>query len=274
VSVDVLDFQFLQSFLRQRCAIVLGDDKHYLVEARLSPIARDLGLDTAGEVVRTLRARKDVGLEDRVVEAMTTNETSWFRDLQPFEAIRAEVIPEILDRNRPARHLAVWSAAASTGQELYSLALMLDQHFPELAGWRVELVGTDLNSAVLEKARAGRFSGLEINRGLPAALIARYFTREGAHFVVSPEIRSRVRFEKMNLAGPWVGLPKFDLVLLRNVLIYFDAEDKRRILEKALAQLNPGGYLLLGAAESPYGLLRGVTSVSILGTTFYRTEVA
>jgi chemotaxis protein methyltransferase CheR len=274
MSVAVPEFQFLQTLLRHRSAIVLGDDKHYLVEARLSPIARSLGMDTATDVVRHLRDSRDTHLEERVVEAMTTNETSWFRDVAPFEAIRTAVLPEIIERNARSRRLAVWSAASSTGQELYSVALMIETHFPEVWSWQVDLVGTDLNTAVLEKARSGAFSGLEINRGMPAAMIAKHFSRDGANFVISEAMRSRVRFEKLNLAGRWPTMPRFDLILLRNVLIYFDVDDKRRILESALAQLSPGGYLLLGAAESTFGVLQGTPSVSINGTTFYRTEVA
>jgi chemotaxis protein methyltransferase CheR len=272
MTVAVPEFQFLQELLHKRSAIVLSDDKHYLVEARLAPIARDLGLESAEEVVRELRRTGDRVLQDRLVEAMTTNETSWFRDIHPFNALRDTILPELIERNRASRSLAVWSAASSTGQELYSIALLLDAHFPEVEYWRLELIGTDLNATIVERAKAGSFSGLEINRGLPATMIARYFLRDGANFVIHEKVRNRVRFQQLNLAGAWTGLPRFDLILLRNVLIYFDVRTKRQILESAIHQLTPGGYIALGGAESPTGIVDGLKSVMVGGATFYRPE--
>jgi chemotaxis protein methyltransferase CheR len=272
MTVAVPEFQFLQELLHKRSAIVLSDDKHYLVEARLAPIARDLGLGSAEDVVRELRRTGDRVLQDRLVEAMTTNETSWFRDVHPFNALRDTILPELIERNRPARNLAIWSAASSTGQELYSIGLLLDSHFPEVEFWRLELIGTDLNATVVERAKAGSFSGLEINRGLPAAMIARYFVRDGANFVIHEKIRNKVRFEQLNLAGAWAGLPQFDLILLRNVLIYFDSDTKRRILEAAGRQLAPGGYLALGGAESPTGIVDGFQTLMVGGAAFYQPK--
>jgi len=272
MTVAVQEFEFLKELLHERSAIVLSDDKHYLVEARLAPIARDLGLESAEAVVRELRRTGNRDLRDRLVEAMTTNETSWFRDMHPFNALRDVIFPELIERNRPSRNLAIWSAACSTGQELYSIALLLDVHFPELEDWRVTLVGTDLNAAVVKRAASGSYSGLEINRGLPAALIARYFTRDGANFTVDERIRSRTRFQQFNLAGPWTSLPRFDLILLRNVLIYFDLGTRRTILEAAMRQLIPGSYLSLGGAESPNGIVDGLETVMAGGATFFRPE--
>jgi chemotaxis protein methyltransferase CheR len=272
VSVAVPEFEYLQDVLHKHSAIVLSEDKHYLVEARLAPIARDLGLDSVEDVVRTMQKGTERGLQERVVEAMTTNETSWFRDIHPFNALRDVVLPELIERNRNARTLSVWSAASSTGQELYSVALLLDDHFPEVEYWNLELLGTDLNNSVVERARTGSFSGLEINRGLPAALIARYFVRDGANFVIHDKLRNKVRFQKLNLAASWFGLPVFDLILLRNVLIYFDPQTKKRILEGAARQLRPGGYLAMGGAESPLGITDCFETVAIGGATFYRTE--
>ncbi len=272
MTVAVPEFQFLQELLHKQSAIVLSDDKHYLVEARLAPIARDLGLESAEDVVREVRRTGNRALQDRLVEAMTTNETSWFRDVHPFNALRDAVLPELIEKNRSARSLAIWSAASSTGQELYSVALLLDAHFPEVEFWKLDLVGTDLNRAVVERAAAGSFSGLEINRGLPATMIARYFTRDGANFVIHDKMRSRVRFQTLNLAGLWAGLPRFDLILLRNVLIYFDLATKRQILEAASRQLAPEGYLSLGGAESPIGIVDRFEAVRVGGATFYRPE--
>ncbi|HXX91523.1 MAG TPA: protein-glutamate O-methyltransferase CheR [Acidimicrobiales bacterium] len=271
MTVAVPEFQYLRDVLHKHSAIVLADDKQYLVEARLAPIARDLGFDSVEDVVREMR-RGDRGLQDRVVEAMTTNETSWFRDVHPFNALRDTILPELIDRNRESRTLSVWSAACSTGQELYSVALLLDAHFSEVEYWNLELLGTDLNNTVVDRARAGSFSGLEINRGLPAAMIARYFVRDGANFVIHARLRNKVRFEKFNLAAQWTGLPTFDLILLRNVLIYFDQPTKKQILDAACRQLAPWGYLAMGGAESPIGITDTLETVAIGGATFYRPE--
>jgi len=272
MTVAIPEFEYLQDVLHKHSAIVLSEDKHYLVEARLAPIARDLGFDTVEEVVREMKRGTDRALQERVVEAMTTNETSWFRDIHPFNALRDTIFPEIIERNKSNRTLSVWSAASSTGQELYSIALLLDSHFPEVEYWNLELLGTDLNNTVLERARAGSFSGLEINRGLPATMIARYFARDGANFVIHEKLRSKVTFRKLNLAAPWVGLPVFDIIFLRNVLIYFDPQTKKQILESAARQLRPGGYLAMGGAESPLGITDCFETVAIGGATFYRTE--
>jgi len=272
MSVALPEFEYLQDLLHRHSAIVLSEDKHYLVEARLAPIARDLGLATVEEVVREVQKGADRGLQERVVEAMTTNETSWFRDIRPFDALRDVIFPEIIERNRATRTLSIWSAACSTGQELYSIALLLDEHFPEVEHWHLELLGTDLNNTVVERARAGSFSGLEINRGLPAKMIALHFRRDGANFVISDRVRAQVRFERRNLAEPWTGLSRFDLILLRNVLIYFDQPTKKRILEAAGRQLADGGHLALGGAESPLGITDVFTPRIVGGATFYRTE--
>ncbi|MDA8291763.1 MAG: protein-glutamate O-methyltransferase CheR [Actinomycetota bacterium] len=265
------DFRFLQGFLHDRSAIVLGEDKQYLVESRLLPVLQRHGAESIADLVRALR-RGDAAVETSVVDAMTTNETSWFRDAAPFEALRTYVIPELVASNVTRRRLAVWSAACSTGQELYSVAMLLDSEFSDVASWHLDLHGTDLSTAVVERARAGVFSPLEINRGLPAAHLVRYFNREGARFVISDSLRSRARFQTFNLARPWPQVQDYDIILLRNVLIYFDVDTKRHVLESARAHLRPGGFLLLGTAETPRGLVTGLRPVSVGATTVFRRE--
>lgn len=265
-------FTFFRDFVRARSAIVLSDEKRYLVEARLSPVARRAGLAGLDDLVRAMRSRTDPSLETAVLDAMTTNETSFFRDRTPFEALREQVIPDRIARNAQRRQLAVWSAACSTGQEPYSLAMLLDASFPELAGWKIDVLATDISVAALAKAREGRFSALEINRGLPASHLLTYFAREGADFRIADRIRSRVRFEQMNLAEPWPFVPSQDVILLRNVLIYFDAPTRQQILAAVRAHLRPGGYLLLGAAETTRELVQGLVSVPAAGTTVYKLE--
>lgn len=273
IATTDADFRFLQQFLYERSAIVLGEDKHYLLDSRLPPVLRRVGSESVSDLVRALR-RGDPSLETAVVDALTTNETSWFRDGAPFEALRRHVLPELVAENSLRRCLSIWSAAASTGQELYSIAMLLDAEFPEVASWRLDLHGTDLSTEVIERARTGRFSALEINRGLPAAFLVRYFRREGAHYVIADSLRSRVRFEQLNLVKPWPPRQDYDLILLRNVLIYFDEPARRRVLAAVRDHLRPNGYLVLGTAETPRGLVGGLVAVSAAGATFFRLEQA
>jgi chemotaxis protein methyltransferase CheR len=267
------DFRFLQQFLFDRSAIVLAEEKQYLVESRLLPVVHSTGVASITDIVKALR-RGDRSIETAVVDAMTTNETSWFRDAAPFEALRKVILPDLIATNVSRRRLSIWSAACSSGQELYSTAMLLDAEFSELASWHVDLFGTDLSTAVVAKARAGRYSALEINRGLPASHLVRYFKRDGASFVIDDALRSKARFELFNLARPWPPIQDFDVILLRNVLIYFDIPTKQRVLEQARAHLRPGGYLMLGTAETTRGLIDGFTSVTTAGTAVYRREEA
>ncbi len=269
VSIEAADFSFVRDLVFARSAIVLGDDKHYLIESRLAPLAREFGFGTLGGIIRELRTKADSPLAERVVEALTTNETSWFRDIRPFEALREVIVPALIRARSADRRLSIWSAACSTGQEIYTVAMILED-FPELASWRVDLLGTDLNTEVLERARSARFSALEVNRGLPAHYLARHFTPDGTQFQLVDAIRRRVRFEKLNLSAHWPALPPFDVILMRNVLIYFDTETKRRILEAAHRQLTNHGYLMLGAAESTLGIVSTFTPVQVGGTVVYQ----
>ncbi|HEV7206608.1 MAG TPA: protein-glutamate O-methyltransferase CheR [Jatrophihabitans sp.] len=271
VSTD--DFTFVADFLRQRSAISIGPGKEYLVESRLTPLARDIGLADLNALIGELRRPfPDPSIRDRVVEAMTTNETSFFRDQHPFEAMRTTLVPQVIERNAGVRRLNIWSAASSTGQELYSIAMLLDSNFPELQNWDVTLMGTDLSTDVLARAREGRFSALEVNRGLPAPMMVRYFERAGAEYVVDANLRRWCTFKQMNLAEAWPVLPIFDIVFCRNVLIYFEIPVRQQILDKVRRTLTPGGHLLLGAAETTLGVVDGYSPVRIGNTVAYRVE--
>ena len=249
------DAHYVLELVRSRAAIVIDERKDYLIEQRLAPLARQVGAASTTELIAAVRSGAKPHLRDEVVDAFTTNETSWFRDKFPFEAMRTELIPALLAARAPSRTLNVWCGAASTGQEPYSLAILLREHFPQLAGGDVRIVATDLSRAALAQAREGRYGQMEINRGLPAALIPRYFSREGTKFVLRPEVRQMVEFRELNLAGPWTGLPRADLVLLRNVLIYFAAPTKADILNRIAATvLRSDGYLFLGGAETTHTL--------------------
>lgn len=264
------DFDFVCRFVRDRSAIVLEPGKEYLVEGRLNPVAQQLGLGTISALVGKLRENADAGLTTRVVEAMTTTETSFFRDHHPFETLKKTVIPALMELRKAERRLDIWCAASSTGQEPYSIAILLRENFPALRDWQVKLLATDLSSQVLARAREGRYTQLEVNRGLPAPLLVKYFQQQGSSWQLNEEIRRSVEFSEMNLSKPWPFLPKMDLVFLRNVMIYFDEETKKGILSRVARLLKPSGYLILGGAETTLNLNDSFRRVEGLKGGFYR----
>lgn len=270
MSLAPADFAFFRDWLRARAAISLEDGKEYLVESRLEPLARRAGLSGVPAVIQQLRGAPPRDLEVAVVEALTTNETSFFRDWKPFEALRLSVLPAALAARAADRRLDLWSAACSSGQEAYSLAMLLAEHFPQLAGWDVSIHCTDLSGEMQERTRAGRYSTLEVNRGLPAPLLLKHFTRDGDAWVVKPALRGSIRVAPINLAGAWPALPPMDVIMLRNVLIYFEPPTRKAILERMRRQLRPGGALFLGSAESTMGVTDAFRRDEAAGTTFYR----
>ncbi|MEZ6123596.1 MAG: protein-glutamate O-methyltransferase CheR [Planctomycetaceae bacterium] len=258
--------------VRERSAIELDGSKGYLIEARLGPVARSHGFGSIDELVSSLRSRRQVKLEAQVVEALTTNETSFFRDLHPFEALRKVLFPEFRDRNSGTKSLNIWSAACSTGQEIFSIAMYLREHFPDLNSWKVQLLGTDLSDDVLVRATEGKFSQIEVNRGMPAPLLVKNFDRVGLQWQLKPEVRKMARFQKLNFIERWPPLPVMDIVFLRNVLIYFSPETKRSILEKIRRVMAPNGVLFLGAAETTIGLDTSFERVQADKSVFYRLK--
>jgi chemotaxis protein methyltransferase CheR len=263
-------FRYVRALLRQRSAHHLDDDKGYLVETRLLPLARRLGFDSVEGLVRRLRDRPDEGVLVAVVEAMTINETFFFRDDDPFEALRQGVLPELVQLRARERTLTVWSAACASGQEPYSVAILLRRHFPELAGWNVRLIASDLSTAMVERARRGVYSGLEVSRGLTPELLAAHFVRREGGWQVLDDVRRMVDFRVVNLGGLWPPLPTLDLVLLRNVLIYFDVPSRQRLLGRVREVLRPDGYLMLGGAETTYGLDNGFVPTTFGRASFFR----
>ncbi len=242
-------FASVSALVRRETSMVYDEGKEYLVEARLTPLAQAKGLD-----LETYVARLAIDAEERrkVVDALTINETSWFRDHSPYQAFTDAMLPALMERRSLTRRLRIWSAACSSGQEAYSIAMLLDQHLPP--DWRYEIVATDISTAMLERVRAGRYSQVEVNRGLPATSLVRYFTRVGREWEVAERLRERVTVRHLNLAAPYVGLGTFDVIWLRNVLIYFEAATKADILRRMLAMLAPDGYLLLGSSETTLDL--------------------
>jgi chemotaxis protein methyltransferase CheR len=254
VALSSADFAYVQTLVRERAAIVLEDRQDYLVEARLSPVARDAGLASVGALVTRLRGSHSDGLHSRVVEAMTTNETSFFRDVHPFDALERHMLPGLIARRSAQRRLSIWSAACSSGQEPYTVAMILADRFPQLRDWDVRILATDISTQMLQRARTGRFSQLEMNRGLPAARLVRHFTRTGTQWEASVALRAAVEFRPLNLVEPWPPIGPVDVVLLRNVLIYFSPATKREILARVRRILRPDGFLILGGAETTLGL--------------------
>jgi chemotaxis protein methyltransferase CheR len=248
------DYDFLRKCLKERSGLVLSADKQYLVESRLLPVARRAGLATLGELVGMLRGTRDPALMTTVVEAMTTNDSFFFRDKMPFEHFRATIMPALIEARRAARSIRIWCAAASTGQEPYSLAMCLKEIWSGILGWRIEILATDLSGEVLEKARQGIYSQFEVQRGLPIQFLVKHFTRSGEFWQIAPELRAMVHYRQLNLLADFSHLGTFDLVFCRNVLIYFDAETKTDVLNRMARATAPDGYLVLGAAETVVGL--------------------
>jgi chemotaxis protein methyltransferase CheR len=263
---------YVCTLVRQRSAIELEASKSYLIEARLTPVAARNGYGSACEMVRALQTNPKPGVQQQLVEAMTTNETSFFRDAHPFEALRTTILPELLRYKSSERTLNLWSAACSTGQEAYSMAMLMAENFPSLDSWQVQVLGTDLSDDVLNRARAASFSQIEINRGLPAALLAKYFRREGMQWRLEGKLQALTKFVKLNLIESWPAMPRMDVVFLRNVLIYFSPETKRTILQKVRSIMAPHAVLFLGGAETTMGLDNSFERTQVGSSVFYRLK--
>ncbi len=248
-----LDYEYLCKFLKDRSGLDLSADKQYLIESRLLPLARKAGLTSIGELVQKMKGGA-AAISDRVVEAMTTNETFFFRDKIPFDHFRGSIMPEILQARAARKSIRIWCAAGSTGQEPYSLAMCLKEMGAALAGWRVEIIATDLSRAVLEKSSAGIYSQFEVQRGLPIHMLVKYFKQIGEFWQVNADIRAMVQHRPLNLLHDFSQLGVFDVIFCRNVLIYFDQETKINIFGRLAKACEPDGFLVLGAAETVVGL--------------------
>jgi chemotaxis protein methyltransferase CheR len=274
VALSDSDLDYVRALVLDQSAIVLERNKAYLVESRLTPLATKLGFASLPEFVGRLRREGMSGNHRLVVDAMTTNETYFFRDVHPFDALRVKILPELIAARAATRTLRIWCGACSTGQEPYSIAMLLKDRFPYLATWNVSIVCSDLSRDVLAKARSGAYTQLEVNRGLPAAMLIRHFTRKGDMWHVHDDLRANLQFQELNLARPFPALPRFDLVMLRNVLIYFDVETKRGIFARIRRVMAPDAVLFLGAAETPLNIDEAFESVSIGKSVCYRLKTA
>ena len=249
------DYGYLRQLVFGLSHNVLDPSRDYLFDTRLNKLLRNQGMSRLDELVRHLRMRKDTSLERAIAEAMTINETSFFRDVRPFDLLRTELLPKLIEARRHARSLRIWSAACSTGQEAYSLAMLLIEHFPMLASWQIQIEGTDICAEVVEKAQSGSYCRIEINRGLPARMLVRYFDHAGEAWVVKPEVRKHCHFRQANLCG--AGFPfqraadTFDVIFLRNVMLYFGQETRKELLKNMHRILASDGILFLGSSEQP-----------------------
>jgi chemotaxis protein methyltransferase CheR len=262
------NLRYLCQTIYNQSGIVLDESKAYLLEARLLPVAREEGENTLDGLCRLIRATGGHRLRDKVVESLTTNETLFFRDMKPFESLEKFLIPKLMQARESARMLRFWCAACSTGQEPYSLAMLWREL--NIPGWQIEILATDLAETVLERARAGRFQQLEVNRGLPARYLVKYFQRDGMIWEIKPEIRNMIRWQKFNLKDSVAAIPSCDVVLCRNVLIYFDMGTKRGILANIRKVLRPGGYLILGSSESTLNVDDAYVRQQVGPSVFYQ----
>ncbi|MCH8097239.1 MAG: protein-glutamate O-methyltransferase CheR [Proteobacteria bacterium] len=248
------DFQMLSELVKKRSGLVLSDDKVYLVKSRLMPLVRNRGMNGLDELVGAIREGKDKTLPDEVTEAMTTNESFFFRDVRPFEQFRTFVLPKLLEANAATRKIRIWSAASSNGQEPYTVAMILKDEAAKLTGWRIEFLATDISKGVLEKAKAGVYSQFEVQRGLPVQHLIKYFKETGQGWEIAPSLRAMVEFKEFNLLNDMKSLGKFDIVFCRNVLIYFDQPTKTDVLNRISQQMTEHAVMYLGGAETVLGI--------------------
>ncbi len=266
-------YQFFADLVQKYSGITLKQEKTYLLESRLRELARALGYRGVDELYEVAKKKLTPSLRDEIVEAMTTNETYFFRDQHPFEALRKVVIPELKELRKKERELRFWSAAASTGQEAYSLAMLIHEHFPDLLNWRIQILASDISQEALKKAMSGAYSQIEVNRGLPVTLLVKYFKQNGAKWVINEKLKRMVIFKKINLVEPLpLSLGKFDVVFCRYVLIYFSPEIKAKVLNNIAKVMKPKGYLFLGATETPSNLPAGFKKKIIGRTICYQWE--
>ena len=268
------EFEFLKKFLKDRSGLVLSNDKQYLVESRLQPVAKAAKLDSLSVLINAVQRGGNAKLENDVIEAMTTNESFFFRDKTPFDHFKDTMLPHLLEARARTRNLKIWCAAASSGQEPYSLGICLKEAAPKLSGWRTRILGTDLSSEVLEKAKAGLYSQFEVQRGLPIQMLLKYFDQKGDMWQINPDLRAMIEWRKLNLLDSFTHLGEFDIVFCRNVLIYFDQKTKSEILDRLAKMIPEDGFLVLGAAETVVGLTNSFKPVPGKRGLFQRNQEA
>jgi chemotaxis protein methyltransferase CheR len=273
-GLDASGYDFVRKLVQTRCGMVLDESKNYLIDARLEPLVREEGFSCLAELVRQLSVQATGPLAARAVEAMMVHETSFFRDGHPFETLRDAVIPQLIRARQSSRSLSIWCAAGASGQEAYSIGMTLLHDFPELAGWDVQIHVSDISQRMLEITREGVYGALEVSRGLPDGMLEKFFYPEGDDWRVRDSLRKMIRAFPLNLIGTWPALPPMDVVLMRNVLIYFDIAQKRSILERVAAVLRPDGALFLGATETTLQIAENWDALRSGKSLYYRLKAA
>ncbi|WP_133137767.1 CheR family methyltransferase [Legionella rowbothamii] len=246
--MDNNNFEFIRQFIKAETAIVLEPTKEYLVECRLTPISKELGFASLDELIHAFKRQPREEIKLKIIDAMTINETLFFRDIHPFELLKTKIFPE-LKAKKSNKKVDIWCAAASSGQEPYTIAMILKELSSQFQGWSINIIASDISEKMLAKAKEGLYNQMEVNRGLPLTYLTQFFEKKGPNWQINKEIRDMVTFQKINLINPW-AIPKMDLVFMRNVLIYFNIDTKKEIVKRVEATLNPEGYLFLGGAET------------------------
>lgn len=267
--MDPVHYDYLASFLLGSSGLSLGSNKEYLLESRLIPLAQSMGWSGIPELIQNIRKGGDRNLEEAVIEAMTTNETSFFRDKKPFDVLVETVIPQIIKERAARKQIRIWCAAGSTGQEPYSIAMTLMENFPELRNWHIDMLITDISQQALDRSKEGVYSQFEVQRGLPIKLLMKYFEQTDAGWEVKDTLKAGMRWERFNLLDDYKRFGVFDLIMCRNVLIYFENETKGMILDRMSKQLNTDGYLVLGSAETILGISESYKKIPNLSTGVY-----
>ena len=257
------DIQFLTDVVAECSGNVIAPRQAYMLEKQLTPLAKSEGLADLSELVNKLRCHSDQKLKSLVAEAVTVNETSFFRDVHPFEALRKEIIPALIKKNHATRSIRIWCAACSCGQEPYTIAMVIREHFPNLSNWNIEIVATDISDEMLAKSKSGEYSQLEVNRGLPVTKLVKFFDRQGSKWQTKPMLKELIKFQKLNLTKAWPQVGQFDIVFIRNVLIYFEQATKSEILKRVHKVVRPEGYVFIGSVETTIGM----------GVPFQREEI-
>jgi len=270
MSVTPHDFDYIKNLVFKHSAIVLDAGKEYLVSSRLNPVAKKAGVNSIGELVSKLKASGSAGLLTEVIEAMTTNETSFFRDLHPFETLKSAVFPQLIQARRTVKSLRIWCGASSSGQEPYTISMVIKENFPELANWNIQILCTDISQEMLDRTKNGEYSQLEVNRGLPITKLVKFFSQSGTQWKAKDDLRKFIHTQPLNLAGTWPSIGQFDLIFIRNVLIYFDSNTKKQIMAKVRSVLKPDGFFFLGATETTLNLDDKFERITTGKTTYYR----
>ncbi|MFK7821646.1 MAG: protein-glutamate O-methyltransferase CheR [Planctomycetaceae bacterium] len=272
MALATKSIEFIRDLVEQQSGNVISPRQSYMLEQRLAPMAETMGLDDVEGLVNELRRTRNPKLSTDVAEAVTVNETSFFRDMHVFQALQKKILPDVIARNQQTKTIRIWSAASSSGQEPISIGMVIREHFPELSNWKIKIVATDLSEAMLTKCRSGQYSQMEVNRGLPVAKLVKFFSRNGSTWQVKPEVLGLIDYKRMNLTKPWSYMGQFDVVLIRNVLIYFELAAKADILQRVRGVLHPGGYLFIGAAETMIGMGAQYQREEIDATVCYRPK--